>query len=286
MEDYIELSVPVADDEQAEIVTAMLSDLPFEAFDVEAGRLRAYIPADLCDGACRAAAAEALAAVGVTGAGERRIARSNWNADWESDFTPVEIGGRHPVRIRAAHHEPAPEGVMDIVVAPRMSFGTGHHATTSMMVRLVAGMGVDGMRGLDMGCGTGILSIAAVMFGAASMTAVDIDSWACDSCRESAALNGVGERVETVCGSIGEVAGRHFDFILANIGRNIVVDMLPTFARMLEAGGRCVMSGFLAADAPAVEVAAAEAGLEREAVETHDGWAVVACRRMRGERRP
>lgn len=283
--DYIELSVPVADDTQAEIVTAMLSDLPFEAFDGQSGHLSAYIPADLYDEACRRAATEALAAVGVTDFDENRIARSNWNADWESDFTPVEIGGRHPVRIRATHHEPAPEGVTDIVVAPHMSFGTGHHATTSMMVRLVAEMGVGGQRGLDMGCGTGILSIAAAKFGAESMTAVDIDSWACDSCRESAALNGVADRIETLCGSIGEVAGRRFDFILANIGRNIVVDMMPSFASMLDAGGRCIMSGFFVDDAAAVEAAAAEAGLERELIEECDGWAVVACRRTRGERR-
>ncbi len=284
--DYIELSVPVAGTAQAEIAAAMLSDLPFEAFEEGEGRLKAYIPEGLYDEACRTAAAEALGSVGITGAESRRIARSNWNAEWESDFAPVEIGGRHPVRIRAAHHEPAAEGVVDIVVAPRMSFGTGHHATTSMMVRRISEMGVGGLRGLDMGCGTGILSVAAVKFGAAAMTAVDIDEWACGSCRESAALNGVGESIETLCGSAESVAGRLFDFILANIGRNIVVGMMPAFAGMLEAGGRCVMSGFLAEDAAAVEAAAAAAGLEREMVEACDGWAVVACRRVRGERRP
>ena len=136
--DYIELSVPVSDSAQAEIVTAMLSDLPFEAFEEQTGYLKAYIPADLYDEACRTAARQALAQVGVTEAGAKRIARSNWNAEWESDFEPVEVGGRHPVRIRAAHHVPAPEGVVDIVVAPHMSFGTGHHTTTSMMVRRVA----------------------------------------------------------------------------------------------------------------------------------------------------
>ena len=281
--DYIELSVPVSDSAQAEIVTAMLSDLPFEAFEEQTGYLKAYIPADLYDEACRTAARQALAQVGVTEAGAKRIARSNWNAEWESDFEPVEIGGRHPVRIRAAHHAPAPEGVVDIVVAPHMSFGTGHHTTTSMMVRRVADMGVEGLRGLDMGCGTGILSVAALKFGAAAMTAVDIDEWACGSCRESAAMNGVEDRMETLCGSVESVAGREFDFILANIGRNIVVDMMPAFAAMLTAGGRCVMSGFLAGDAAAVEAAAAAAGLEREMVEACDGWAIVASRRARGQ---
>lgn len=283
--DYIELSVPVAGPMQAEIAAAMLSDLPFEAFEECGGCLKAYIPEGLYDTACRAAAAAALGSVGITGAESRRIARSNWNAEWESDFAPVDIDGRHPVRIRAVHHEPAAAGVVDIVVAPRMSFGTGHHATTSMMVRCISEMGVEGLRGLDMGCGTGILSVAAVKFGAAAMTAVDIDEWACDSCRESAALNGVGESIETLCGSVESVVGRRFDFILANIGRNAVVEMMPAFADMLGMGGRCVVSGFLALDTAAVEAAAAGAGLEREMEEECDGWAIVACRRARGERR-
>ncbi len=284
--DYIELSVPVTGSEQAEIVTAMLSDLPFEAFEEQDGYLKAYIPEPMYDEACRTAAAAALASVGVSSSEERRIARSNWNASWESDFTPVEIGGHHPVRIRAAHHAPAPDGVTDIVVAPRMSFGTGHHTTTSMMVRRITEMGVEGLHGLDMGCGTGILSLTAVKFGAAAMTAVDIDEWACDSCRDSAALNGAEGRIETICGSAGSIEGRQFDFILANIGRNIVVEMMPALAAALTPGGQCVVSGFLAEDAAAVETAAAAAGLEREMVEACDGWAMVACRRTRRERRP
>lgn len=200
--DYIELSVPVAGPMQAEIAAAMLSDLPFEAFEECGGCLKAYIPEGLYDTACRAAAAAALGSVGITGAESRRIARSNWNAEWESDFAPV-----------------------------------------------------------------------------------DIDEWACGSCRESAELNGVGESIETLCGSVESVVGRRFDFILANIGRNAVVEMMPAFADMLGMGGRCVVSGFLALDTAAVEAAAAGAGLEREMEEECDGWAVVACRRARGERR-
>ena len=279
--DYIELSVPVSDSAQAEIVTAMLSDLPFEAFEEQTGYLKAYIPADLYDEACRTAARQALAQVGVTEAGAKRIARSNWNAEWESDFEPVEVGGRHPVRIRAAHHVPAPEGVVDIVVAPHMSFGTGHHTTTSMMVRRVADMGVEGLRGLDMGCGTGILSVAALKFGAAAMTAVDIDEWACGSCRESAALNGVEDRMETLCGSVESVAGREFDFILANINRNVLVADMPAYAAALVPGGDLVMSGFLEADTAAVTQAAAEQGMETVAAETREGWMMIRVKKKK-----
>lgn len=182
---YIELDISIGSDERAEIATALLSDLPFEAFEVADGHLKAYIPqSDYA--ACRAEAAEILDAFGATDRREREIGRENWNAEWESDFTPVEVAGDAPVRIRAPHHAPSAEGVTDVVVAPRMSFGTGHHITTALMTRAVTAMNVGGLHGLDMGCGTGVLAIVALKCCAAAMTAVDVDEWACESCRESA----------------------------------------------------------------------------------------------------
>ena len=277
--DYVVLNIPCRDGEQCEIVTAELADYPFESFETEGTLLKAYIPGErLAD--CKAEVDAMLGRMGLEG---RYVAieTQNWNALWERNFPPVEVEGR--LLIRAPFHAPAPEGVAEVVIMPRMSFGTGHHATTWLMASATLDLGVAGRCGLDMGCGTGILSVAALKFGAAAMTAVDIDEWACGSCRESAALNGVEDRMETLCGSVESVAGREFDFILANIGRNIVVDMMPAFAAMLTAGGRCVMSGFLAGDAAAVEAAAAAAGLEREMVEACDGWAIVASRRARGQ---
>ncbi len=277
---YIELDIPVGGDERAEIATALLSDLPFEAFEVADGHLKAYIPqSDYA--ACRAEAAEILDAFGATDRREREIGRENWNAAWESDFTPVEVAGDAPVRIRAPHHAPSAEGVTDVVVAPRMSFGTGHHVTTALMTRAVTTMGVYGLRGLDMGCGTGVLAIVALKRGAAAMTAVDVDEWACESCRESAELNGVSELTEVVCGSMGDMAGRRFDFILANINRNILLDMMPMFAEALPTGGRCAMSGFLTCDATAVKDAARRCGMECESESESDGWVAVVCRKVK-----
>ena len=273
--DYIELSVPVSDSAQAEIVTAMLSDLPFEAFEEQTGYLKAYIPADLYDEACRTAARQALAQVGVTDAGAKRIARSNWNAEWESDFEPVEVGGRHPVRIRAAHHVPAPEGVVDIVVAPHMSFGTGHHTTTSMMVRRVADMGVEGLRGLDMGCGTGILSVAALKFGAAAMTAVDIDEWAYANAQENMAANDI-HNINVLIGDASLLdGGETYDIILANINRNILLNDMPRYAAVLRPGGRLVMSGFYTRDVPVLLEKASSLGLAIESRKEQDDWTAI-----------
>ena len=149
------------------------------------------------------------------------IPTQNWNASWESDFPPVDVEGR--LRIRAPFHDPAPAGEMEAVVLPRMSFGTGHHATTWLMSRAVLGLGVAGRTGLDMGSGTGVLAIVAAKCGAAHVDAVDIDDWADENCRENVAANGVADRVEPMLGDVGRIAGRRYDFILANINRNVLV---------------------------------------------------------------
>ncbi len=273
--EYTELKISVRNDEHAEIVTAMLSDFPFEAFDGDIEELRAYILTTAYD-TCREEVASMLATLDVVWS-EQHIEQQNWNADWESDFEPVRVEGDCPIFIRAPHHEPAGEGVMDVVIAPRMSFGTGHHATTALMSRTIAEMDFQGKRGLDMGCGTGVLAIVAAKCGAASMVAVDIDDWACDSCRESIALSGVAEMVDVRCGSMQEVAGEEFDFVFANINRNILIDMMPLFAEALTSGGTLLMSGFFAEDIPILDRSASEHGFCLERHAEREGWAVMVC---------
>lgn len=179
--DYTVLHIAVSDDEQAEILTAELADFPFESFETEGGLLKAYIPAVRLSG-CKTDVDALLARRGVEGC-YAVIPTQNWNASWESDFPPVDVEGR--LRIRAPFHDPAPAGEMEAVVLPRMSFGTGHHATTWLMSRAVLGLGVAGRTGLDMGSGTGVLAIVAAKCGAAHVDAVDIDDWADEKDRKS-----------------------------------------------------------------------------------------------------
>ena len=256
--DYTVLHIAVSDDEQAEILTAELADFPFESFETEDGLLKAYIPAVRLSG-CKTDVDALLARRGVEGR-YAVIPTQNWNASWESDFPPVDVEGR--LRIRAPFHDPAPAGEMEAVVLPRMSFGTGHHATTWLMSRAVLGLGVAGRTGLDMGSGTGVLAIVAAKCGAAHVDAVDIDDWADENCRENVAANGVADRVEPMLGDVGRIAGRRYDFILANINRNVLVADMPAYAAALVPGGDLVMSGFLEADTAAVTQAAAEQGME------------------------
>ena len=268
---YISLNIAFSDDLQAEILTAELADYPFESFEADAGTLKAYIPQErLAD--CKGEVDALLAHYGVQG---RYIAieTQNWNAVWESNFPPVDVEGR--LLIRAPFHEPAPAGVMEVVVMPKMSFGTGHHATTWLVSRAVLDLGVAGRRGLDMGSGTGVLSIVAAKCGAAHVDAVDIDEWAYENCVENIRANSVETRVTPLLGDIGAIAGRRYDFIAANINRNILLAQLPAYAAALDAGGWLLMSGILEADVAPLSEAARAAGFSVTGHALRDRWARV-----------
>lgn len=273
--DYIVLNVSVADDSLSEILTAELSDYPFESFETDGGLLKAYIPHDrLAD--CKAEVDALLTRYGVEG---RYVAieAQNWNALWESNFPEVDVEGR--LRIRAPFHAPAPAGEMEVVVMPRMAFGTGHHATTWLVSRALLDLDVRGRRGLDMGSGTGILSIVAAKRGAAHVDAIDIDDWADANCRENIAANGVADRITPLLGDARLLAGRRYDFIVANINRNILLSDLPAYAATLTPGGDLLMSGFLEADVPSIVAGAAAQGLAHVATATREGWCLVHVRK-------
>lgn len=276
--EYIELNISVADGEASEIMMAMLADYPFEAFDEADGVLKAYIQTQEWE-ECSLDVEQMLRKQNVTFE-VADVEQQNWNAEWESGFDPVDVVGERAIRIRAEHHAAPAEGVIDVVIAPRMSFGTGHHTTTAMMSSTIASQAVAGLRGLDMGCGTGVLAIVALKCGAQSMVAVDIDDWACDSCRDSIALSGVAESVDVRCGSIEAARGEEFDFVLANINRNILQMMMPDFAASLRQGGWIAMSGFLEEDKQAVIDSAAQHGMECVSAEERDGWVVLVCKKL------
>lgn len=268
--DYIVLETACGE-ALAEVLTAFLADYPFESFETADGSLKAYIPAAALDG-CRAGVDSLLAEYGVTGRYTPIVTR-NWNAAWESAFPPVEIDGR--IRIRAPFHDPAPAGVLDIVVMPDMSFGTGHHPTTWLMTRALTALDLTDRRGLDAGCGTGILSVAAALCGAAHVDAVDIDDRSCENTRANAAANGVADRIDVIVGDMGSVEGRRYDFIAANINRNVLVAQMSAFRAALLPGGELLLSGFYTQDVPHLEAAARKEGLRIIGREERDGWALL-----------
>ncbi|MGZ3753496.1 MAG: 50S ribosomal protein L11 methyltransferase, partial [Mucilaginibacter sp.] len=169
------------------------------------------------------------------------IPQKNWNQVWESNFEPIQI--RDEVWVRATFHEPMPGFKYEVVIDPKMAFGTGHHETTSMMMDLMLDADLAGKKVLDMGCGTGILAILASKRGAASTTAIDYDPICFESVIENAALNHI-ENITAICGSKEVIPDEQFDIIFANINRNILLDQISRYGEVLKPGGDIYFSGF------------------------------------------
>ena len=274
---YVELDIPVGSETLAEILTAELAELPFESFATEKGVLKAYIVQDaLAD--CKEDADGILRSYGVVNARYVQIESQNWNALWESNFDKVHIAGR--AVIRAPFHDPEPDAELEVVIVPRMAFGTGHHSTTALMVEALLECDCRGLQVLDMGSGTGVLAIVALRRGAAKADAVDIDDAACESCRENAANNGTAERIEVIMGDVRSVAARRYDLIVANINRNILLRDMESYAAMLLSGGALFVSGFLEQDVAAMEECAHAHGFAADRIRLREGWAAVEFRKL------
>ncbi|MBC8052466.1 MAG: 50S ribosomal protein L11 methyltransferase [Sphingobacteriaceae bacterium] len=173
------------------------------------------------------------------------VAQKNWNEVWESNFEPLVI--KNECYVRATFHKPKAEYPIEIIVDPKMAFGTGHHQTTTMMMEFILEEDFDGKSILDMGAGTGILAILAAKRGAANITAVDYDPICYDSILENSRLNNTPfDRV--LCGSKEVIPDTEYDIILANINRNILLDQMNRYAEVLCLGGELYISGFYESD--------------------------------------
>ena len=272
MRKYIDLTISCPDEEMAEIATAFLADFPFESFDTapttEGATLHAFILKESW-AECRE---EALATVKDYGTvvSEEEIEDENWNERWEEEsFSPVDIDNK--IVIRAAHHPAPADAIIDIIVKPSMSFGSGHHHTTRMMCRAIHSLNPSG-RVLDVGCGTGVLSIAAIKCGAEHADAVDIDPWSTASAEEAAQLNGIAEQISVLLGTVEAVVGRKYDMVLANINRNIILNDIDRYVEALNDGGKLLLSGFLVEDIADITTATSERGLCPIAQSEEEGW--------------
>ena len=278
-EEYIEVSVKLDpfSEEMAEILTAELSDLPFDSFVTEEPFLKCYIqkeayqPSDVKVVLSGYPAAAGFSAVLVQG--------QNWNKTWESEFQPIVVDGT--VTIKAKFNTNVPRTRFNIWIDPRMAFGTGYHHTTFMMMQRMLGLEeyIRGRSVVDMGCGTAILAILAAKMRARKVFAVDIDAVAARSAWGNCRWNRVGTRVETACGDASLLQMGTYDVLLANIHRNIILQDLPTYVRSLKRGGHILLSGFYEADVPAIRSAAEALGLEYVGQSAREDWACVEFRK-------
>ncbi len=199
---------------------------------------------------------------------QKEIQQQNWNAEWERNFHPIIVGNR--CMVRAPFHQ-AVDVEYDIVIEPKMSFGTGHHETTHMMLQHILDIDVQGKSVLDMGCGTGVLAILAKKKGAGPVDAIDIDEWCYLNTQENIERNDCGS-IKAFQGDSGLLKGKKYDVILANINRNILLEDIPVYAECLNSGGTLLLSGFYLDDLDAISSKCGEYGLNFEKNLKKNNW--------------
>lgn len=191
----------------------------------------------------------------------------NWNEEWEKNFSPINVEDK--VLIRAEFHEPN-ANLHEIVIQPKMSFGTGHHPTTHLMIQQMLDMDLENKKVLDMGCGTSVLAIFAKQKGAGRTVAIDIDEWSVENSKENAARNNVELDIEL--GTAENLGKEKFDIILANINRNILISDIPTYVSVLEDGGKLLLSGLCFFDVDDILEVCTEQNLKLEKKIQREEW--------------
>ena len=280
MANYTKLSIHTTE-EQGDILTAYLADFPFDSFDYAEGLLNAYIQQSEFE-AYSSDIEEMLHNEGILDYYFESIDAQNWNAVWESNFDEVEVRGE--VLIRAPFHKERPNyDGLEIIIQPKMSFGTGHHCTTQLMIESMLDGLIKGKRVLDMGSGTGVLAIVAAKLGAESVVAVEIDEMAEESVRENIALNGVSDKITSIWGDASAIEGMEFDLILANINRNILLADMEAYVATLTNGGELIMSGFLEEDIPLLTAKAESLGLTPMKRFACEEWRAIRVKKLEKE---
>ena len=277
-QEYIEVSIKITpfSEENAEIVTAEISELPFESFSNEDPYLKCYIQKDLYDSSVLKVVLSGLEGYGFDiEHSANLIPATNWNALWESQFNPIVVDNQ--CTIKASFHEGLKRTRFNITIDPKMAFGTGHHQTTYMMCRALL-QNEDAVRDhvvMDMGCGTAILAILAAKMKASKVYGIDIDAVAAISAYDNARLNRVGTRIETYCGDASLLQRNTYDVLLANINRNILLQDIPTYSHCIRKGGLLFVSGFYVDDMPMIIGTASYAGLEYVSHDSIDNWCCI-----------
>lgn len=263
---HIKISFPTHSQDTKDTLMAMLSALDFTGFEEREDEVVAYAEETLYDEHAVREVANQLQLAFT----KEIVSQRNWNEEWEKNFEPVIIDGFCSVR---ADFHPKPENVAyDIVITPKMSFGTGHHATTALMMSFMQHLDFNNKQVFDFGTGTGILAILAEMLGAAQVLAIDNDEWSFENARENCQRNQVTKVIVQQATAEDVPAGPRFDIILANINRHILLAYMEQMAGLLQPEGVLLLSGILPEDVTMIRASAETAGFTFQQEKTDRNW--------------
>ncbi len=267
---------PVTHDAARSMLIAELLPLGFDSFNEEENTLLAYISEDVFD-------QEKISDIIFLKEHPeiiyeiRSLEEKNWNQEWESNYQPVTISAK--CHVRAPFHPPAAGIQYEIVIEPKMAFGTAHHETTKLMAEWLMGLDVSDKDVLDMGCGTGILAILANKMGARSVKGIDNDEWAWRNAQENFMINGLAAQ-DVYLGDAALIDRGGYDIILANINRNVLLQDMRSYSNGLRSGGQLLLSGFYVKDTEAIKNSTMESGLYFAGSGFLNDWAVVLLQKQ------
>jgi len=263
--DYIEVKIYTGSDaDMKDMLVAILAGIGFEGFEEEKNFLKAFIPEkDFNESQLREITVQYEIPYSIA-----PIKYKNWNDIWEAGFEPVII--EKFCAVRATFHQPVNEVTYEIIITPKMSFGTGHHATTYLMLEAMKGLSMKGKSVFDFGTGTGVLAILAEKMGASEIEAIDIDEWSIENGKENLIQNLSKKILLYKSGQIA-TAGK-FDIILANINRNIILQQMESMMAHLSPGGTIVLSGLLTSDEGVITAKAENVALKLLSLNERNSW--------------
>jgi len=263
----------ICDEAQREILLAELALLPFDSFQENENGVSAYCDEEQWP---EEDVQEIISRYQIEQFTIETIDKINWNEEWEKNYEPIFI--KKQLAVRATFH-PQTDAEMEIIITPKMSFGTGHHATTHLMMEYQLQQNYQGKNVLDVGSGTGVLAILAAKLGAKQITAIDIDDWCIENSEENFALNQLSIPIQLKKGTIQELDEDIYDIILANITLQVHLDSMNEYAERLKSGGELIMSGFYESDVKELTRAAQQAGFEFVESKTRNDWARMICKK-------
>ena len=278
---YIEVTITLnpVDPYRDLLVDALGNEGPYDSFVETPDGLKAYVPADQFDEDWFKSRLDDLQEFSILNSqfSIQEMPDKNWNEEWEKQHQPVLVEAENGKKIwvRAPFHEHRTDADYEIEIEPKMSFGTAHHATTYMMLSYLAELPLEGLRVLDMGCGTAVLGILAKMRGADYVEGIDIDEWAYNNALENVQRNAVEMTIRIGDATLLDMQKDKFDLIIANINRNILLNDMEAYVSVLNTGGTLLLSGFYESDIPALQQHASSLGLQLIQTKSRQSWAAL-----------